>query len=447
MTHIRIAAHISAIYLLVGCGWILVSDWLAFGDAHAKGVYWIATVKGLGYVLTTAALLFVLIRRYAKLLGESEKRFRVLIESAPDAVMVQSAGRIVYMNAAALRLIGASSAEQLIGRDVLDIVHPDSRAAVKERIATVTHGKATVACREETYQRLDGAAVVCEISATPIRFESNDGELVFIRDATERKGIQEKQSHAQKMEFLQQLAGKIAHALNNLVQVVNGNAELARTSLSPDVPAQIYLGQVLRAGRQASDWVAKIMEFSGTRNPNVDSLEVAEKTMEAWVSVASLPSEHGEPQAKPAAEGVRWPVSVAEPHASSSPVVLLAEDDEMVRRLTERFLKHAGYSVLLAKDGAEAVELFAKNGQNIVAAVLDVVMPRMSGFEAYERIRACDATLPVVFASGFSGYRKPEHLELIPGVNFLQKPFDCNELVAMVRQSIENRHATYAAGG
>jgi len=445
------AAHISSVYLLVGCGWILVSDWITFADATAKEAYWIQTSKGLFYVFATAVLLFVMIRRYVRLLGESERRFRALVEGAPDAViLVQGDGRIAYMNAAARRLIGASSSEQMLGRYELDLVHPDSRAGAKERIATVTGTKASVMCREETYLRLDGSTVVCEVSAVPIQLESHDGELVFVRDATERKHVQQQQSHAQKMDLLQQLAGKIAHALNNLVQVVNGNAELARTSLSPDVPAQIYLGQVLRAGRQASDWVAKIMEFSGTRNPNIDSLEMAEKTMEAWMAVAYLPNEHAVPppgELKPEAEKVRCPASVSEPRAASSPVVLLAEDDEMVRRLTERFLKQAGYSVLLAKDGAEAVEVFAKNGQNIVAAVLDVVMPRMSGFEVYEHIRACDARLPVVFASGFSGYRKPEHLELIPGVNFLQKPFDCNELVAMVRQSIENRHATYAAGG
>ena len=430
---------------MLGCCWILLSDWITFSGVDVKETYWFQTVKGLGYVFATAGLLFLLIRRCSLLLSESEKRFSVLVESAPDAVLVESEGRIAYMNAAALRLIGATSAKQVIGRDVLGIIHPVSREVVKERIASVTCGKSSVMCQEETYMRLDGSPVTCEVSAVPIRFGSKDSALMFIRDATERKFAQEQQSNVQKMELVQQLAGKLAHALNNLVQVISGNAELARTSLSPDVSAQIYLGQVLRAGRQASDWVGKIMAFSNSPNPSIESLEMSERDSEAWTSVASVLSVVEATQVckpKTVTEVADRPTPAAESHVSGASVVLLAEDDEMVRRLTERFLKRAGYSVMLARDGVEAVELFEANGGRISAAVLDVVMPRMNGFEAYERMRVCDAKVPVVFASGFSGYRKPENLELIPGVNFLQKPFDCNELVAVVRLAIEKHKVT-----
>lgn len=113
----------------------------------------------------------------------------------------------------------------------------------------------------------------------------------------------------------------------------------------------------------------------------------------------------------------------------------------MVRALTERLLRNAGYSVVLARDGAEAVKLFEANADKISAVLLDVVMPNMNGFDAYARIHARDANMPVIFASGFSGYEAPADLVLERGVNFLQKPFDRNVLIKAIQCAVEKYHA------
>ena len=67
--------------------------------------------------------------------------------------------------------------------------------------------------------------------------------------------------------------------------------------------------------------------------------------------------------------------------------ILIAEDDPTVRKITVRTLKDGGYTVLAARDGEEAVEMFQEHRDSIALVLLDVVMPRMSGHEAHRRIR------------------------------------------------------------
>jgi len=286
--------------------------------------------------------------------------------------------------------------------------------------------------------RLDGAPVVCEVSAVPIRFDCKDSALVFIRDTTERKLVQERQSNEQRMEMVRQLAGGLAHELNNLVHVINGNAELAHSSLSPGAPEQRYLDHILHAGGQVADWIGKITVFSNSPNSSIESLKLLTKSTDVRTLPPDSQEEVGLVQESPPV-----PAAFAEsaPATEAQVTVLLAEDDGMVRSLTERFLKKAGYSVLLARDGAEAVAMFEANACRISAVLLDVVMPRMGGFEAYARIRAWNADMPILFASGFSGYETTATPELIRGVNFLQKPYDQNELITAIRQAIGRRRA------
>ncbi len=70
-------------------------------------------------------------------LRESEERYRRLVELSPEAIVVQSEGKFVYVNPAAERLWGAAGPEELIGRSILDVVHPDYREIVETRIREV----------------------------------------------------------------------------------------------------------------------------------------------------------------------------------------------------------------------------------------------------------------------------------------------------------------------
>ncbi|HLP09987.1 MAG TPA: ATP-binding protein, partial [Opitutaceae bacterium] len=123
-------------------------------------------------------------------------------------------------------------------------------------------------------------------------------------------------------------------------------------------------------------------------------------------------------------------LSKAPPRGSGT--ILLAEDDPSVRALAERVLGKAGYGVLAAADGAEALEVFKRERAVIALVVLDAVLPTLSGREVYEEIRRLDAQLPVVFCSGYSaGTIQPGYFPG-EGVTMLGKPYAPNALLESV---------------
>ncbi len=120
-------------------------------------------------------------------LRESELRFRTLIENAPDAVYVHAESTFTYVNDAAVRLFGATTAAQLVGRPLLDRVHPQSRAVVGELIRRTIAQTPAEPPREYTYLRLDGRAIPVEVTAAPVTYQGVAGGVVFVRDITERR--------------------------------------------------------------------------------------------------------------------------------------------------------------------------------------------------------------------------------------------------------------------
>ncbi len=120
-------------------------------------------------------------------LRESETRFRSLIESAPEAILVQSGGQFVYLNPAMLRLFGASRPEELLGTNLMDRIAPEYHEVIRERIQMQRVTGKSVPLMDQEYVRLDGSRVPVETTAVPIRFQNRDAHLVFVRDTTARK--------------------------------------------------------------------------------------------------------------------------------------------------------------------------------------------------------------------------------------------------------------------
>ena len=120
-------------------------------------------------------------------LKESEERYRRLVELSPEAIVVHSDGKFDFVNPAALRLWGASRPEQLIGRPILDMVHPDYREITKERVDRIAkHGVATD-LTEQKFLKLSGEIVDVEIMGMPFIYEGRPAVQAVIRDITDRK--------------------------------------------------------------------------------------------------------------------------------------------------------------------------------------------------------------------------------------------------------------------
>ncbi|HTU26552.1 MAG TPA: response regulator [Pirellulales bacterium] len=125
--------------------------------------------------------------------------------------------------------------------------------------------------------------------------------------------------------------------------------------------------------------------------------------------------------------------------AGGSETILVAEDEPIVRDLTVRILKDAGYRVLAAADGAEAVELLEAHADEISLVLLDAVMPKLTGHQAYDRIKFKNPHLPVVFCSGYDPEMGQVKLLLQEGVRMVQKPFDPDQLLTILREVLDAR--------
>lgn len=118
--------------------------------------------------------------------------------------------------------------------------------------------------------------------------------------------------------------------------------------------------------------------------------------------------------------------------------ILVAEDDPQVRRVIRRILENAGYEVHAVNDGQEAVEA-AQAQPNFDLIVLDAMMPRLSGRQAYEQIKAQGTRAHFLFSSGYSADLLPPLLLAEAGIEVLQKPYDPDRLLRAVRSALD-RH-------
>lgn len=119
-------------------------------------------------------------------LRDSEERFRTLVNWAPGAVCVHRDGKLVYVNPAALRLFGAGSAADLLGKPIVELIHPDSRQFALERVCNATEDGTASPLAHVTLRRLDGTRIEAEIQGAPIVFDGRPSLLASLHDITAR---------------------------------------------------------------------------------------------------------------------------------------------------------------------------------------------------------------------------------------------------------------------
>jgi two-component system cell cycle sensor histidine kinase/response regulator CckA len=115
--------------------------------------------------------------------------------------------------------------------------------------------------------------------------------------------------------------------------------------------------------------------------------------------------------------------------------ILIAEDEELVRKPVLQILESAGYKTLAATNGREAVELLRKHADAVDLIVLDVVMPELGGPESWEQMRAMRPGLRVLFTSGYADDRYRERLP--PGAEVVEKPFRAESLLRRIRAKLD----------
>jgi two-component system cell cycle sensor histidine kinase/response regulator CckA len=119
--------------------------------------------------------------------------------------------------------------------------------------------------------------------------------------------------------------------------------------------------------------------------------------------------------------------------------ILLVDDEELIRDLGQRILSKAGYTILTASNGEEALDLYRSNKGNISMVMLDLIMPGMGGKRCLEELLVMDPNVKVLVASGYSADGPTKEALSNGAKGFVAKPFDMREVLEMVRKTIDEQ--------
>ena len=128
----------------------------------------------------------------AQKLRDSEARYRTLVEWSPDPVLVHRQSVILYVNPSAVRIFGAHSAEDLVGKHTSELIHPDCREEQSARMTALIHNLPVKPMVESRFLRIDGSAFDVEVQDTSIVYEGQPAIHVALRDISERKLAKDK---------------------------------------------------------------------------------------------------------------------------------------------------------------------------------------------------------------------------------------------------------------
>jgi PAS domain S-box-containing protein len=495
-------------------------------------------------------------------LAESESRYRTLFELSPDAIFVYAEGTIAFANPATARLLGATSAEELVGLGVADLVPQEQRAFFQERLDRALLGHSSPTFEEESLVRFDGTTVHVESVGIPITFAGKPAVQVLFHDLTERMKLEEQFHQAQRLESIGMLAAGIAHDLNNvlapillaapmlrdsalaaadkglltdieksavrgagLVRQILGFAHgvggeeqivqlkhllhdivsiLSRTvsksiEIQLRVPADLWPVKVnptqvhqvilnlcvnardampdggtlrlsaenctldaataakLEAGARPGRWVVLQVQDTGTGIPpevlarmwepfyttkpsdkgtglGLSTVRGIVEGHSGFVTVQTIVGRGTTFRAYlPPAEGILAPAAVtSQAPRGNGELVLVVDDDALVRVTTTTLLTRHGYRVLVAGDGAEALVLFKARKGEIALVITDLDMPHVAGPALAEMARKMKPDIPILAISGVQpgkGSRAPSNF----ADGFLLKPFTHEVMLSMVQ--------------
>jgi PAS domain S-box-containing protein len=141
------------------------------------------------------------------------------------------------------------------------------------------------------------------------------------------------------------------------------------------------------------------------------------------------------PAAEEARESSRFSPQTDAAELHGDGVVLVVDDEAVVRNIAKQALERFGYTVLLAEDGRRGLEIFRREAGHLKCVVLDLTMPGMGGEEALGLMKAVDDRIPIILSSGFSEAQAVRQFEGKGLAGFLQKPYKAAVLVEAIRRA------------
>ncbi len=220
-------------------------------------------------------------------LRESEERYRTLVETFPDGIVVGRRGNVLYANASALHMLGVSRVQDLDDPNLLACVHPDDAPMVASQLEAARLVPGNRPPFEFRFVRPDGTQVVAEALVTTVPYRGGTVLQVVFRDITARKEaererarLQEAVAQSQRMDTIGNLAGGVAHDFNNILSIILNYAGFLLDGMPEGDPARADVLEIQAAANRAADLTRQLLAFS-SRQRNAPALVNPNRVVES----------------------------------------------------------------------------------------------------------------------------------------------------------------------
>jgi len=201
--------------------------------------------------------------RHAWTLRAEERRFRALVENSSDAlILADDVGRLTYVAASVEQHLGWRP-DAMIGRSLLEFIHPDDRAIAGVRIGEALRHSGEAILQELRLRQSDGAWAVAEmVVVNRLDDASVRGIVITARNVTDRRRLEEALRESQKMETIGQIADGVAQDLNNMMTAILGYCGLMLDELPAGHHLRADVEEMRAAGERAADVTRQLLAFS-----------------------------------------------------------------------------------------------------------------------------------------------------------------------------------------
>ncbi len=402
-----------------------------------------------------------------KLLGrmvnvtQQKRAVEILRQSQKMEEVGRLVGGVVHDFNNLLTVIGGHADLVLMGMDPMD-----PRRSSLEEIKKAGDRATTLARQLLTFSRkhslsvelLDLGAVVGNLGKVLRRLISEDIELVTLAQAGMGHVLADVGQIEQVIINLVVNARDAMPAGGRLV-IETGARDVHQPETSNPIPAGRYITLAVTdtgCGMNAATRKRIFEPFFTTKEPGKGTglgLATVQEIVRERQGYIEVESEVGRgstfrvyfPRAESVAAACPAPAPATAAHLGSE-TILVVEDEDNVRALTQQSLRAYGYQVLEAASGEEALRLEEEYTSPIDLLVTDVVMPRMNGHDLGEMLKVRRPKLKVLYMSGYNRHAIVRYAALNPETPYIQKPFMPQVLAAAVRRVLDGKHETHSNG-
>jgi PAS domain S-box-containing protein len=198
----------------------------------------------------------------ARELKDSEEKFRRLVETSLDGIVLHRDMNLLYVNRACLKMFNYQDPGQMLGRSLLQFLDPQYRQAATRWLGQLARGATKPRVFEMKGVQKDGRKFDLEGISIPTTYEGQPAIQTHIRDITHKKHLEEQLSRTEKLAALGQLAAGVAHEINNPLGGILVYSYLLLEDLEPSRPERAQVEKIVREATRCKEIVQGLLEFS-----------------------------------------------------------------------------------------------------------------------------------------------------------------------------------------